>query len=356
MIIFLGESKSASLADSNFGSGFGLSSSTAQTSWSSPLAPSSLSSLITSQPLNPIFGPDFNKNTFSTSVPSSSGVSNARFHFEVGDGLVTEPSSTNLTFGSFSNRDTFTSSSGSSNSLMSSQGFADTSEMKTTTTSLAFGVEGKTSDSSAVAKPLFPTVSSSSSTLNAAKADKGKSGARLFVRSFAFAKEGLQQNEYKEKSVVKTTGLGSTANLTSLVIKDIPEMYNKNTWLKKFYSRFGEVIKVVCSAARQSATVTFKAHVSTRKYFDISVTCMFPAVSCYVSSKYKCTWAHTAAAHIFFNWIILHLEIVFLWTGVYILLQDIVCSMEMYVELFSEHFYVNFYRYMSTRRDESSQN
>lgn len=255
-----GESKSASLADRNFGSGFGLSSSTAQTSWSSPLAPSSLSSLITSQPLNPIFGPDFNKNTFSTSVPSSSGVSNARFHFEVGDGLVTEPSSTNLTFGSFSNRDTFTSSSGSSNSLMSSQGFADTSEMKTTTTSLAFGVEGETSDSSAVAKPLFPTVSSSSSTLNAAKADKGKSGARLFVRSFAFAKEGLQQNEYKEKSVVKTTGLGSTANLTSLVIKDIPEMYNKNTWLKKFYSRFGEVIKVVCSAARQSATVTFKAH------------------------------------------------------------------------------------------------
>ena len=356
MIIFLGESKSASLADSNFGSGFGLSSSTAQTSWSSPLAPSSLSSLITSQPLNPIFGPDFNKNTFSTSVPSSSGVSNARFHFEVGDGLVTEPSSTNLTFGSFSNRDTFTSSSGSSNSLMSSQGFADTSEMKTTTTSLAFGVEGKTSDSSAVAKPLFPTVSSSSSTLNAAKADKGKSGARLFVRSFAFAKEGLQQNEYKEKSVVKTTGLGSTANLTSLVIKDIPEMYNKNAWLKKFYSRFGEVIKVVCSAARQSATVTFKAHVSTRKYFDISVTCMFPAVSCYVSSKYKCTWVHTAAAHIFFNWIILHLEIVFLWTGVYILLQDIVCSMEMYVELFSQHFYVNFYRYMSTRRDESSQN
>ena len=54
-----------------------------------------------------------------------------------------------------------------------------------------------------------------------------------------------------------------TADLTALVIRDIPEMYDKNTWLRRFYSRFGEVTKVVCTAARKSATITFKTHVSS---------------------------------------------------------------------------------------------
>lgn len=71
-----------------------------------------------------------------------------------------------------------------------------------------------------------------------------------------------QAKENKEKlAEEKIRGLG-TANLTALVIKDIPEMYNKNAWLRRFYSRFGEVTKVMCSAARKSATITFKTHVS----------------------------------------------------------------------------------------------
>ena len=49
---------------------------------------------------------------------------------------------------------------------------------------------------------------------------------------------------------------------TALVIREIPEVLNKNAWIKRFYSRFGEVVKVVCNAHKKSATVTFKTHVS----------------------------------------------------------------------------------------------
>ena len=59
----------------------------------------------------------------------------------------------------------------------------------------------------------------------------------------------------------KVRGL-DTSNLTAMVIKNIPDAYNKNAWLKRFYSRFGEVTKVLCSAAKSSASVVFKTHVS----------------------------------------------------------------------------------------------
>ncbi|KAJ7362191.1 hypothetical protein OS493_013288 [Desmophyllum pertusum] len=72
--------------------------------------------------------------------------------------------------------------------------------------------------------------------------------------------EAIRQKKNKEKvAEEKIRGLG-TSTLTALVIKDIPDAYNKNAWLKRFYSRFGEVIKVLCSVARKSATVTFKTH------------------------------------------------------------------------------------------------
>lgn len=51
-------------------------------------------------------------------------------------------------------------------------------------------------------------------------------------------------------------------NLIVLVIKNIFDVYNKNVWLKRFYLRFGEVIKVLCSVVKNSVFVVFKIYVS----------------------------------------------------------------------------------------------
>ena len=90
------------------------------------------------------------------------------------------------------------------------------------------------------------------------------STAGSFGRAFAMATEDHQEKENKDKVMEKKIRGLPTADLTALVIRDIPEMYNKNVWLRRFYSQFGEVTKVVCTAARKSATVTFKTHVSTQ--------------------------------------------------------------------------------------------
>ena len=114
-------------------------------------------------------------------------------------------------------------------------------------------------------KPLFPIVSQSTSSVfgtgNANKPQTGTTGS--FGRAFAAATAGHMAKEFSKETVAeeKIHGL-DTSNLTALVIKNIPDAYNKNAWLKRFYSRFGEVTKVLCSAAKNSASVVFKTHVS----------------------------------------------------------------------------------------------
>ncbi|XP_031565295.1 germinal-center associated nuclear protein-like [Actinia tenebrosa] len=61
------------------------------------------------------------------------------------------------------------------------------------------------------------------------------------------------------KSPDEKTG-SDISGLKALVIREIPEIFNKNAWLKRFYSRFGEVMKVLCNPQKKSATVTFKTH------------------------------------------------------------------------------------------------
>jgi len=104
---------------------------------------------------------------------------------------------------------------------------------------------------------------STSSTFGAGNANKPQTGTTgHFGRAFAAATAGQRAKENKEKvAEEKIRGL-DTSNLTALLIKDIPEAYNKNAWLRRFYSRFGEVTKVLCSAAKKSASVVFKTHVS----------------------------------------------------------------------------------------------
>jgi hypothetical protein len=65
-----------------------------------------------------------------------------------------------------------------------------------------------------------------------------------------------------EKSPEEKARMADISMLKVLVIREIPEPFNKNAWLKRFYSRFGEVVKVLCNPPKKSATITFKTHVS----------------------------------------------------------------------------------------------
>ena len=216
----------------------------------------------TSQPSTPIFASGFHRSTASKDLVSSSPATSASSLFKLGDSIK-QPSSTTLTFGSFS----YLGSSPGTSRASSLGGAA--SDMGSEP-SFTFGTgplphEGKSSAASSVSNPLFPIMPQSSSTFSTAKKlmNKPESGtAGIFGHAFAMATGDHQEKENKDKVMEKK--IRPTADLTALVIKDIPEMYNKNAWLKRFYSRFGEVTKVVCTAARKSATITFKTHVSTQ--------------------------------------------------------------------------------------------
>lgn len=254
-----------------FGSGFGKSEPKAGVSVTT--APSSIfatgsqttSFIAPSQALTPVFGTVFNKNAALTSMNASlASTSSSSNLFNLGAAVQQSPSSS-LTFGSFSNL----GSSGSTE-VSSSSSFGGANGSETTgdnaASPLTFGAlprpsfEVKSSDS----KPLFPIMSqSTSSTFGAGNANKPQTGTTgHFGRAFAAATAGQRAKENKEKvAEEKIRGL-DTSNLTALLIKDIPEAYNKNAWLRRFYSRFGEVTKVLCSAAKKSASVVFKTHVS----------------------------------------------------------------------------------------------
>lgn len=261
------------LASSIFVPGFGSNTSGTATIQSSlPSAPVNIftppqsgsqmssSSFLKSQAPIPPFGSGFHKSTTSTDLVSSAAASGTASLFKFGDSLK-QPSSASLTFSGFSGL----SSSNTWTEVSSSDIFGEASG---SAKSLTFGKagqphEGKSIDSASVSKPLFPTMSQPRSVLNTSQTSKPQSGAvGIFGHAFATATGGIQAKENKEAVIEEKIKGSATANLTALVIKDIPEMYNKNAWLRRFYSRFGEVTKVVCNAAKKSATITFKTHVS----------------------------------------------------------------------------------------------
>lgn len=257
-----------------FGSGFGKSESKAEVSVSlassgmpaNIFATASQTTLFNapSQVSTPAFDLAFNKNAALTSLnaPLSSTSSSSNLLY-LGE-AAKQPPSTSLTFGGFSNL-----GSAASTQASSSSSFDDANRNEITGDNagapLTFGslprppFEVKSSNS----KPLFPITSQSSSMFGTGNANKPQTGTTgVFGRAFAAATAGQRAKEKKEKvAEEKIRGL-DTSNLTALVIKNIPDAYNKNAWLKRFYSRFGEVTKVLCSAAKMSASVVFKTHVS----------------------------------------------------------------------------------------------
>ena len=131
---------------------------------------------------------------------------------------------------------------------------------------LVFGMaasqlDEKPKDPSSASQPLFPVTPFSATESSKPQAVRDVAFGRAFDVT-AQGQEGSRTMDIKGKAVEKKAKSSPTADLTTLVIREIPEMFNKNTWVKRFYSRFGEVTKVTCNTARKSATVTFKTHVS----------------------------------------------------------------------------------------------
>ncbi|XP_074607100.1 germinal-center associated nuclear protein-like isoform X2 [Acropora palmata] len=120
-------------------------------------------------------------------------------------------------------------------------------------------LDEKPKDPSSASQPLFPVTPFSATETSKPQAVRDGACGRAFDVT-AQGQEGSRAMDIKGKAVEKKAKSSPTADLTTLVIREIPEMFNKNTWVKRFYSRFGEVTKVTCNAARKSATVTFKTH------------------------------------------------------------------------------------------------
>lgn len=68
--------------------------------------------------------------------------------------------------------------------------------------------------------------------------------------------------EISEPGNNEKSNIPDVSTLKSLIIREVPLQCNKNTWLRRFYSKFGDVVKVLCNVNKESATVTFRTHVS----------------------------------------------------------------------------------------------
>lgn len=255
-----------STASSGFATGFGMSQTNADA-----FAISSGNVFVqSSQPAASLFGQSQTSNPVSSSGFQSNnslalGSSSANTSSSILSNLVAsvkEPSS-NLTFSGFKNLGPSSSAEVSSSSVFGTKSGSETVK-SSDSTSLTFGALAAPSlqvKSTAVSKPLFAVASpAKSNTFGVAATVKPQT--RIFGQSFNAGKGQQLAKENKEKVTEDKLQIVDISLLKTLVIRDIPESYNKNAWLKRFYSQFGVVSKVLCSAVKRNATVTFTTHVS----------------------------------------------------------------------------------------------
>ena len=255
-----------STASSGFATGFGMSQTNADA-----FAISSGNVFVqSSQPASSLFGQSQTSNPVSSSGFQSNnslalGSSSANTSSSILSNLVAsvkEPSS-NLTFSGFKNLGPSSSAEVSSSSVFGTKSGSETVKISDST-SLTFGALAAPSlqvKSTAVSKPLFAVASpAKSNTFGVAATVKPQT--RIFGQSFNAGKGQQLAKENKEKVTEDKLQTVDISLLKTLVIRDIPESYNKNAWLKRFYSQFGVVSKVLCSAVKRNATVTFTTHVS----------------------------------------------------------------------------------------------
>ena len=253
-----------STASSGFATGFGMSQTNADT-----FATSSGNVFVqSSQPVASLFGQSQTSNPVSSSGFQSNNSlaldsSSANTSSSILSNLVAsvkEPSSGNLTFSGFKNLGPSSSAEVSSSSVFGTKSGSETVKISHST-SLPFGALAAPSlqvKSTAVSKPLFAVASpAKSNTFGVAATVQPQT--RIFGQSL---NAGKGQQLAKEKVTEDKLQTVDISLLKTLVIRDIPESYNKNAWLKRFYSQFGVVSKVLCTAVKRSATVTFTTHVS----------------------------------------------------------------------------------------------
>ena len=255
-----------STASSGFATGFGMSQTNADA-----FAISSGNVFVqSSQPASSLFGQSQTSNPVSSSGFQSNNSlaldsSSANTSSSILSNLVAsvkEPSS-NLTFSGFKNLGPSSSAEVSSSSVFGTKSGSETVKISDST-SLTFGALAAPSlqvKSTAVSKPLFAVTSpAKSNTFGVAAIVKPQT--RIFGQSLNAGKGQQLAKENKEKVTEDKLQTVDISLLKTLVIRDIPESYNKNAWLKRFYSQFGVVSKVLCTAVKRSATVTFTTHVS----------------------------------------------------------------------------------------------
>lgn len=253
-----------STASSGFATGFGMSQTNADA-----FATSSGNVFVQrSQPASSLFGQSQTSNPVSSSGFQSNNSlaldsSSANTSSSILSNLVAsvkEPSSGNLTFSGFKNLGPSSSAEVSSSSVFGTKSGSETVKISDST-SLTFGALAAPSlqvKSTAVSKPLFAVASpAKSNTFGVAATVQPQT--RIFGQSL---NAGKGQQLAKEKVTEDKLQTVDISLLKTLVIRDIPESYNKNAWLKRFYSQFGVVSKVLCTAVKRSATVTFTTHVS----------------------------------------------------------------------------------------------
>ena len=253
-----------STASSGFATGFGMSQTNADA-----FAISSGNVFVqSSQPASSLFGQSQTSNPVSSSGFQSNNSlaldsSSANTSSSILSNLVAsvkEPSSGNLTFSGFKNLGPSSSAEVSSSSVFGTKSGSETVKISHST-SLPFGALAAPSlqvKSTAVSKPLFAVASpAKSNTFGVAATVQPQT--RIFGQSL---NAGKGQQLAKEKVTEDKLQTVDISLLKTLVIRDIPESYNKNAWLKRFYSQFGVVSKVLCTAVKRSATVTFTTHVS----------------------------------------------------------------------------------------------
>lgn len=256
-----------STASSGFATGFGMSQTNADafaTSSGNVFVQSSqpAASLFgQSQTSNPVSSSGFQSNNSLALDSSSANTSSSILSNLVAS--VKEPSSGNLTFSGFKNLGPSSSAEVSSSSVFGTKSGSETVKIRDST-SLTFGALAAPSlqvKSTAVSKPLFAVASpAKSNTFGVAATVKPQT--RMFGQSLTAVKGQQLAKENKEKVTEDKLQTVDISLLKTLVIRDIPESYNKNAWLKRFYSQFGVVSKVLCSAVKRNATVTFTTHVS----------------------------------------------------------------------------------------------
>ena len=262
-----------STASSGYATGFGMSQTNADA-----FATSSGNVFVQrSQPASSLFGQSQTSNPVSSSGFESNNSlaldsSSANTSSSILSNLVAsvkEPSSGNLTFSGFKNLGPSSSAEVSSSSVFGTKSGSETVKISHST-SLPFGALAAPSlqvKSTAVSKPLFAVASpAKSNTFGVAATVKPQT--RIFGQSL---NAGKGQQLAKEKVTEDKLQTVDISLLKTLVIRDIPESYNKNAWLKRFYSQFGVVSKVLCTAVKRSATVTFTTHVSM--WYSIHFIC-----------------------------------------------------------------------------------